>query len=108
MKEIMQSILTNFKKYPFSMGAFFLSLLPWILVTLGYFNIKLNPPLDGGNDYRGEGLFFGAVLGSLIAIILIIISILNLIIQKNKAFYAWLIFTTIMTNLAWYAVFSIY
>jgi hypothetical protein len=100
-------LYTTFKIYPFSIGAFVFSLTAWILVTIAHFNIKLNPPPESYRDYRGEGLIFGVIFAILVAIILVVTTVLNLIFQKAKTFYARLVAITIIVNLLWYGTLMI-
>ena len=99
----MQIVVKTLKAYPYSIGAFVLSLVPLIMLTLGYINMKLNPAPKGYADYGGEGLAYGSLVALLFAIIFILIMLANIIHQKNNAFYVKLIAVTIVIqcSLVW-------
>ena len=105
MKKLVRNLFEISKTYPFSIGASVLTLIPWILNSIAYINIKLNPSPQGYSDYRGEGVMFGIILAILLATILAAITLLNLIFQKNNFFYAKLLVITVVINLIWYELF---
>jgi peptidoglycan biosynthesis protein MviN/MurJ (putative lipid II flippase) len=87
-------LLQTIKTYPFSIGGFVISFLPWSVVSIGMISIKLNPVPTGHRDYRGEGLAVGVLLALLLAAVFILITLANLRYQKEKKFYAKLVITT--------------
>ncbi len=105
MGKMITKIFELLKAYPYSIGGFVLTLIPWILNSIAYINFKLNPPQQGHSDYRGEGLMFGVILALLLSTILLVVTILNLIFKKNSIFYTKLAVITVVINLVWYKLF---
>lgn len=104
MTKFARSAFETFESYPFSLIAFYVALIPWVMVYMGFINIFLTPAPEGHHDYRGEGVMFGVIIALSIAVILILITTLNLIFQKNKPFYAKLVATTLAINLVLYGL----
>lgn len=104
MMKVVKRIFKALRTYPFSLGAFFITTLPWILVCMIQINITSNPAPEHHSDYRSEGAMFGAIFAILLAIVMIIITTLNLIFQKNKDFYAGLLAAVIVINIASYII----
>jgi hypothetical protein len=104
MKTIAGRVLETTKQYPFSIGGFLFTLVPWALVYFVLIRINLQPAPKGIPDHRGEGLIFWVILALLIAAIFTAITVLNLILQKDKPFYVKLTAVTILLNIFLYGI----
>jgi uncharacterized membrane protein len=102
MKSFAGKVLETTKRYPLSIGAFIFTLVPWVIVYGALINIYLNPAPKGAHDYRGEFLMFGVIVALMLAGILSTIAVVNLIIQKDKTFYAKLTAVIMLANLFLY------
>ncbi|WP_285008673.1 hypothetical protein [Pedobacter faecalis] len=87
MRKLVNKIFFAFKMYPFSTGAFSITLFFWSMVVTGYINIKLNPAPNGYPDYLGEGVMMGAFLALSFAAFIMAVTLLNITFQKKKDFY---------------------
>jgi len=104
MRRLGYNVISIFKLYPFSISAYILTMLLWAFIYFGQINISLNPAPEGISDYRGEGLMFGVILVMFFSTILLLITILNLILQKNKSFYMKLSAVILISNLFLYGI----
>lgn len=104
MKALSSKILQKFEEYPFSLAAYLLSLIPWVLVYVGQLRMNLNPLPAGVNDYRGEGLAYAALLALFLASILLTVTVFNVIFHKVKRFYIELIALIVVGNLVLYGI----
>lgn len=104
MKRFGYSVISAFKRYPFSVSAYILTMLLWAFIYFGQINIKLNPAPEGISDYRGEGIMYGVLLVMLLSAILLVIMVLNVIVQRNKSFYVKLSAVIVISNLLLYGM----
>ena len=104
MKTIAGRVLEITKQYPFSIGGFLFTLVPWALVYFVLIRINLQTAPKGIPDHRGEFLTFGVIVALLIAVIYTTIAVGNLILQKDKPFYAKLTAVTILLNIFLYGI----
>ena len=105
MKRFACKVLETTIRYPFSIGAFIFTLVPWVIIYGALININyLQPAPKGTQDYRGEFLTFFVIIALMLAGILSTVAVVNLIFQKDKSFYAKLTATIVISNLMLYGI----
>lgn len=105
MNRFANKVLETTKRYPFSIGAFIFTLVPWVIVYGALININyLHPAPKGTDDYRGEALMFAVIIALMLAGILSTVVVVNLIFQKDKSFYAKLSAIIVISNLMLYGI----
>jgi len=104
MGKLGNNLIAVFKTYPFSVSAFVLTMLLWAYIYFSQINILLNPAPKLVADYRGEGIMFGVILVIFLSTIFLVVTILNLIFQKNKFFYMKLSALIVINNLLLYGI----
>jgi hypothetical protein len=105
MKRLGDNVLTAFETYPISMSAYVITMLFWAFIYYGMINISfLTPAPEGVVDYRGEGIMYGVLLVLFFSAVLLVITILNVVFQKNKSFYRKLSALIVISNLLLYSI----
>ena len=105
MNRFAGKVLETTKRHPFLVGGFVFTLVPWVIVYTVLINIKyIRPAPNGTDDHRGEFLLFAVIVALILAGILSTVAAVNLVIQKDKSFYAKLIALIIVVNFSFYVI----
>ncbi len=104
MKRLRDNFLTLFAMYPLSVSAYILTMFFWAFIYFTQIKIILYPVPEGLHDFRGEGIMYAVLLVLLLSTIYFIVTIFNLILQKEKSFYIKLTALIIFSNASLYVL----
>jgi hypothetical protein len=104
MTKLKIKLLAVFEIYPISAVAFVLTMLLWAYISFSQILIFLHPVPKGVADYRGEGIMYGVILTLFLSAIFLVVTILNLTLQRNKSFYMKLSALIVISNLILYGI----
>ena len=96
--------IATFKSFPFSISAYVLTMLCWAYIYFSQIHINFSPVPEGMRDYRGEGIMYGVIMVMLLSAILLLVTLINLGFQKNKAFYIKLSVLILISNALLYYI----
>jgi hypothetical protein len=104
MRRLRDNFLFLFEAYPLSVSTYILTMLFWAFIYFIQINIILNPVPEGLSDFRGEGIMFAVILVVMLSTIYFIVTILNLILHKEKSFYIRLAALIVFSNALLYGL----
>lgn len=102
------SFVKTCRRYPFSLAAYLLTLIPWLMVISIKVRMWISKPALGAQDISvGEGLMYGVLLSTFFSALLLVVTLINLAFGKNKTFYTRLFMLVLFSSLFFYAVLSL-
>ncbi len=97
-------LFAAFKRYPVSIIAYVITLAHWLMLIVLKIRIWINPPTTEQNVAVGEGLMYGVLLSTFLSAVLLLITLINLSILKDKKFYLRFFMLNLLGVLVFYAI----